>query len=195
MQKALILPPAAGSDDILLPGRRRVIQAAAAALTTVSLPGIAQVANFWDTPRELWLRRPDTREEVRAVYWANGRLVPEGYSAICQLLRDIHIGRAVQFDLTTLDIARGIYGWLLSANVPRPLIINSGYRHPRTNATEGGVKNSLHIQAKAIDLRIEGVSADSVARFGRYLSGGGVGFYPGKNFIHVDAGKVRFWRG
>lgn len=189
----LALPP--DGDDLLLPSRRKILRAATGAIASLALPALAQLPNFWDMPRELWLYRPDTNEQVRAVYWANGVIVPEGYDAICRLLRDTHMNMAVQFDLVTLDIARGVFGWLQGAGVDRPLIINSGYRHPKTNATEGGVRNSLHTRAQAIDMRIDGVSNESVARFGLYLAGGGVGFYPGKQFTHMDRGRIRFWRG
>jgi uncharacterized protein YcbK (DUF882 family) len=195
MPSSLILPPAPGQGDLLLPSRRRALGAAAAIIAQLATPSILHAANFWDEPRELWLKRPDTGEEIRVVYWAQGRLVPQGYDAICWILRDTHRNLAVQFDIVALDIARGIYGWLQGFGMARPLIINSGYRHPKTNATEGGVRNSLHTQAKALDLRIQGVSAESVTRFGLYLSGGGVGFYPGKEFTHVDCGRVRYWRG
>ncbi|GAB3552143.1 hypothetical protein GCM10027343_37310 [Noviherbaspirillum agri] len=117
------------------------------------------------------------------------------YHALCHILRDVQRNIAVQFDLVTLDIARGVYGWLQGFGMERPLIINSGYRDPRTNAKEGGVRNSFHTKAQALDLRIEGVSTASVARFGMYLAGGGVGFYPGKSFTHLDSGRVRYWRG
>jgi uncharacterized protein YcbK (DUF882 family) len=158
-------------------------------------PAFGQPRDFWSLPRELWLRRPSTGEEIRAFYWADGQIVPEGYWKICNLLRDVQRNEAVQFDIVTLDIARGIYGWLRANGVDSPLIINSGYRHPLTNAAEGGVRNSLHTQARAIDLRIEGVSSASVGAFAQYLAGGGVGFYPGRRFTHVDRGTVRSWVG
>lgn len=138
-----------------------------------------------------------TRDEiVREVYWADGQIVLPGYYRICQLLRDVHMNQAVQFDIVTLDILCGIGGWLQSFGIARPIIINSGYRHPQTNARiEGAHRNSLHMRAQASDVRIEGVSASSVSRFAAYLAAGGVGFYPGKNFTHVDRGRVRFFRG
>lgn len=165
----------------------------------MALPCFGQTQDFWSAPRELWLYRPATRfnasETVREVYWANGQLVPEGYFKICQLLRDVQMDLAVQMDIVTLDIARGVYGWINSFGIDRPIIINSGYRHPKTNASEGGVRNSLHTRAEALDIRIEGVSAESVTAFGKYLAGGGVGFYPGKHFTHLDGGRIRYWKG
>lgn len=175
--------------------RRRFLQAAAGSIAALAIPALAQQPDFWSRPRELWLYRPSTKETVRAVYWANGALVPDGYIKICKLLRDTHRNQAVQFDLVTLDIARGVQGWLEGNSMNRPIIINSGYRHPLTNAAEGGVRNSFHVKAMALDIRIQGVSSESVGRFGQYLSGGGVGYYPGKNFTHLDRGRVRVWKG
>jgi uncharacterized protein YcbK (DUF882 family) len=181
--------------DLLRPSRRRFVQAMAGTIAALALPVKGQASDFWSLPRELWLARPATGEEVRVVYWADGALVEAGYLQVCRLLRDVQRNQAVQFDLVTLDIARGVCGWMKSFGIEKPLIINSGYRHPLTNATEGGVRNSLHTRAQALDVRIEGVSAESVARFGQYLAGGGVGFYPGKHFTHLDRGRIRQWVG
>jgi uncharacterized protein YcbK (DUF882 family) len=190
------LTSAPGAGDLLLPSRRRFLRASAAAIAAITYPSIGLASDFWSQPRELWLHRPATGEMVREVYWADGELVLPGYYRICQLLRDVRLNQAVQFDLVTLDIARGIYGWLQSFGISKPIIINSGYRHPSTNSgIEGAARHSLHTRAQALDVRIEGISTESVARFGFYLAGGGVGFYPGKNFTHVDRGRVRYWRG
>jgi uncharacterized protein YcbK (DUF882 family) len=189
------LLPVQGCADIVAPGRRRFIQALAGVAACTIAPGFAQSSDFWSMPRELWLSRPDTGEQVRTVYWADGKLVLEGYLQLCTLLRDVQANSIVQFDLVTMDIARGLYGWLRANGIDRPLIINSGYRTRGTNTREGGVKDSLHTKAQALDLRIDGVSPDAVGRFGLYLAGGGVGFYPGKHFTHLDRGRVRTWVG
>lgn len=196
----MILLPAAGEADILVPSRRRFLQQLAGATACVTAPAFAHASDFWSLPRELWLYRPAGKgqprdEQVRVVYWADGKLIPEGYIQLCQILRDVQAGQAVQFDLVTLDIARGVYGWLRANGIDKPLIINSGYRSARTNANEGGVRNSLHTKAQALDLRIEGVSAETLSRFGRYLAGGGVGYYPSKHFTHLDRGRIRHWVG
>ena len=195
----IILPPTPGESDILQPGRRRFLSHLAGAAACVALPAFGQPTDFWSLPRELWLYRPASKgqpraEQVRVVYWADGRIIPEGYIQLCNILRDVQAGQAVQFDLVMLDIARGVYGWLRANGIDRPLIVNSGYRSSHTNANEGGKRNSLHMRAQAMDLRIEGVSADALSRFGRYLAGGGVGYYPGR-FTHLDRGRVRHWVG
>jgi uncharacterized protein YcbK (DUF882 family) len=192
--------PVAGESCILAPGRRRFLQQLAGTAACVAAPAFGQSSDFWSLPRELWLYRPAGKgqprdEQVRVVYWADGRIIPEGYIEICRILRDVQAAQVVQFDLVTLDIARGVYGWLRANGIDKPLIINSGYRSPHTNANEGGVRNSLHTRAQALDLRIEGVSTEALSRFGRYLAGGGVGYYPSKNFTHLDRGRIRNWVG
>lgn len=190
---SLVTPP--GAADILLPGRRNFLQGLAGVAAAVAAPAFGQSADFWSLPRELWLYRLATGEQVRAVYWADGQLVVDGYVRICKLLRDVQASAAVQFDLVTLDIARGVYGWLRANGIDKPLVINSGFRTAHTNAHEGGVRNSFHTKAQALDLRIDGVSSESIGRFGQYLAGGGVGFYPSKGFTHLDRGRVRTWVG
>ncbi|MFD2274259.1 YcbK family protein [Undibacterium arcticum] len=142
-------------------------------------------------PRELWLYRKSTGEQVRETYWDDGRIIPEGYIRLCKLLRDVQAGQAVQMDIILLDIMRGVYGWFEAYGVTKPLIINSGYRNVHTNAvTEGAARNSMHTYGKATDLWMAGISTEYMARLGVYLSGGGVGYYAQKkaSCISIRAG-------
>jgi uncharacterized protein YcbK (DUF882 family) len=54
-------------------------------------------------------------------------------------------------------------------------------------------KNSLHMQAHAIDIRIPGVSTLTLRDAALALHEGGVGYYPRSGFVHVDTGRVRTW--
>jgi len=82
-----------------------------------------------------------------------------------------------------------------------PYQIISGYRSPQTNerlrARGGGgvARRSLHMDGKAVDLRIPGVPLKELRDAALALGSGGVGYYPGSNFVHVDTGKVRSWSG
>jgi len=49
-------------------------------------------------------------------------------------------------------------------------------------------RNSLHIQAEAIDLRMPGVDTFKLRQAALALRRGGVGYYPHSDFIHVDTG-------
>jgi len=176
--------------------RREFLLKAAASCLAVGVPGISFGQTFWDIPRILWLKRTATGEERRVVYWADGALRPDGYKEACHLLRDVQANTTTPMDPVLLDIMRGIQGWFELAGIQRPIVLNSGYRSPKTNSkTEGASRSSLHVAGKAADIWIPDVPTDYLAKLASHLHGGGVGFYPSKGFIHVDSGRLRKWRG
>ena len=65
----------------------------------------------------------------------------------------------------------------------------------RHRQSRGVASNSYHIKGKAIDFRIAGVPLIKVKSSAENLRNGGVGYYPTSNFIHVDTGPVRTWKG
>ena len=77
--------------------------------------------------------------------------------------------------------------------------IISGYRSPVTNSmlrkTGGGgvAKRSLHMEGRAIDIRLVGVDTARLRDAALALGAGGVGFYPESDFLHIDTGPVRSW--
>lgn len=185
------------SESITDLSKRKFFLSSAACCLPLILPNsvLAKNNDFWDLPRSLWLYRPSTKEMVKEVYWYDGKLNEPGYRAICTLLRDVKAQKVVAMDLRLLDVLRGVQGWLEANGQEKPIITTSGYRSLATNqAIEGASKNSQHLAGKAWDGHIEGVSTDSLAKFGQYLSGGGVGFYQGRGFVHLDSGNIRTWR-
>tara|TARA_B100000674_G_scaffold428578_1_gene383904 strand:+ start:306 stop:713 length:408 start_codon:yes stop_codon:yes gene_type:complete len=83
---------------------------------------------------------------------------------------------------------------VLREHVGKPVIIISGYRSPKYNRKIGGAKKSQHMQAKAADIKIPGMSPAEVKativeliKEGKMHSGG-IGLYT--TFTHYD---VRGW--
>lgn len=149
---------------------------------------------FWHRPRELWLYRQDTKENLRAVYWRDGQFSAEGYWKICALLRDVHQNVMTTMDPALLDVLRGILGYYEQWQWPYPLVVTSGFRTAKTNnATEGAARNSMHLYGRATDVYMPGIPVKDLGRLGMYFQRGGVGFYPDNGFVHLDTGSIRAW--
>lgn len=145
--------------------------------------------------RALSFRNLHTDESLRAVYWAEGRVVAEGCARIAQVLRDHRTGEAHPIDCRLLDLLWSLSGALETRS---PFQVISGYRSPRSNAAlaaaSGGVaRNSLHMQGLAIDVRLEDAPLERLHGAATTLRGGGVGLYRQSNFVHLDVGRVRTW--
>ncbi|MDN0082341.1 DUF882 domain-containing protein [Crenobacter sp. SG2305] len=129
-------------------------------------------------------------------YFADGQLQMDGYNRINHLLRDVRANQVVDIHPVLIDILCGMQGWFRAYGQDRIIMVNSGYRNPATNAaTEGAAKNSFHMRGEAADVWIPDVPTDYLARLAMYLQAGGVGIYPNKNFVHVDRGNLRVWKG
>jgi uncharacterized protein YcbK (DUF882 family) len=145
--------------------------------------------------RTLVLHHQQTGERLRATYYADGRYQPETLHAVDRLLRDWHQDRTRPTDPRLLDLV-----WLLRQRLESdaPVEVLCGYRTPETNAllrrtSEGVARNSLHMRAMAMDLRLPGRSLRAVQAAALGLRRGGVGYYPQHAFVHVDTGPVRHW--
>jgi len=191
------------SPPPLVPTRRAFLLGLTSSLFTLEAVGAERPRfkvdqDFWKRPRELWLKRAENGEQVQVVYWANGEYRPEEYTKLCWLLRDLHVGKAVQMDTTLLNVLAGVQGYYRAYGLKGPLIVTSGYRTPETNARlarEGAARNSMHLYGRAADITLPGVPVEHLGRVNQYLYAGGVGFYPSKHFVHVDTGRPRTWRG
>lgn len=179
--------------------RRGFLVAASSTLAGLALPGgfawgAADDRAFWALPRRLRLYRPQTRDWVNEVYWADGQIVENGYARVCHLLRDVRGSEAVYMDPRLLDLIRAVQGYMEHYGFMNPLVINSGYRSRASNAaTEGAARNSMHVQGKAIDFTMPGVPSNYIGALASHYQGGGVGFYVKAGFTHMDTGTVRYW--
>lgn len=75
----------------------------------------------------------------------------------------------------------------------KPLTITSAYRTAAHNKAVGGATYSQHCYGMAADIRVQGVSVESVAAYAETLlkNKGGIGRYPAKagrsiGWVHID---------
>jgi uncharacterized protein YcbK (DUF882 family) len=166
--------------------------ASAAGLLSVS-PVLAAVTPAVE--RSLALYHTHTGERAEITYWRDGEYITQGLEAISQLFRDHRTKEQAEIDRGLLDT---LYALSLSLCEPGEFEIISAYRSPKTNemlrGKSGGVaKRSLHMQGRAIDIRVAGCKLKRLHEKAISLKAGGVGYYPKSNFIHVDTGRVRYW--
>jgi len=162
-----------------------------AAVCALPLPVIGAI----HAPRRLSFYHTHTRTELDIVYYDGDNYVPEALDRINIYLRDFRTRDIHPIDPGLLDIlfeARTA----LSSNQRFEVI--SGYRSPATNQmlrnnTDGVAKTSLHMQGRAIDVRLTDVRTSTLQRAALDLGRGGVGYYPQSDFIHLDTGNPRSW--
>lgn len=139
-----------------------------------------------------------TSESLRVVYREGPRYLTDALARIDHVLRDHRTDEVHPIDPALLDQLDRLAAMLGVGKDPYHVI--SGYRSPRSNAMlasrSGGVaKKSLHMEGRAIDIRIPGVPLARVREAALDMKAGGVGYYPGSDFVHLDTGRVRNWRG
>ena len=144
----------------------------------------------------LKLYNTHTGERIDVVYRRGDQYISDALANLDYFLRDHRTNDVRHFDPRLYDILAD-----LTASIGHPggeIDIVCGYRTPSTNEslrahTTGVAKNSLHIQAEAIDLRMPGIDTLKLRKAALALRRGGVGYYPHSDFIHVDTGRVRQW--
>jgi len=179
-------------------GRRRVLAfgLGAAALAIASPLKGALAAMPQSGVRTLGLVSTHTNEKIMATYWRDGVYDKGALKDINHVLRDHRSGEVAAIDRNLLDLLVELYHRTGSR---KAFQVISGYRSPKTNAmlasaSSGGVaKRSLHMDAKAIDIRLGDVALSDLRQAALGMKAGGVGYYRKSDFVHVDTGRVRQW--
>jgi uncharacterized protein YcbK (DUF882 family) len=182
------------------------LRAMAHAFVNVALPGEGLLPDEADETDdlpddgkkyELKLAHAHTDEVIDVVYRIGDTYIPEAIDKLSAFLRDTHNQEVSRFDPRTFDVLHTV---LLKLGKPDETVdILSGYRSQETNdelresGTTNAAKYSQHIQGRAMDIRVPGVSAARVRDAALSLDAGGVGYYPQSQFVHVDVGPVRQW--
>jgi uncharacterized protein YcbK (DUF882 family) len=170
--------------------------AGAAALWSFSKAAPAKAAPS-GAPRRIALLNLHTGERLEIEYFRNGTYAPEALTAIEVLLRDFRNGEQHVIDPTLMDYLVDVAEKL---GIPPAYSVISGYRSPETNErlherSSGVSQRSLHMQGRAIDVRMTGVDCADLAAHAQELKRGGIGYYRASNFVHLDTGAFRTWRG
>jgi uncharacterized protein YcbK (DUF882 family) len=146
----------------------------------------------------LRLHHLHTGESIDVVYRIGDTYLPEALARLNHFLRDHRTQDVSSYDPKEFDVLHAI---MSSLGRPNGIIdIVCGYRTPWSNAflrggsaKSGVAEHSQHMLAKAIDIRVPGVSTIALRDAALKLHAGGVGFYPVSQFVHVDVGPVRTW--
>ncbi|HCC54517.1 MAG TPA: hypothetical protein DEQ20_06280 [Desulfobulbaceae bacterium] len=182
----------------LLSSRRSFLKASL--LTTLALlqPGMAR-ASFSPAGQpsgRLNLYNTHTGEKINTSYRdPDGQYNAQAIKELNWLLRCHNTNEQHPIDLQTLDFLALVTTQLGNAN---EIHIISGYRSPRYNdhllsLGHKVAKNSLHLTGRALDIRIPGTALSTLQRTALSLRLGGVGYYPGEDFVHLDSGAFRAW--
>ena len=181
-------------DPLTQPAPRRLFLrglAGAAAAAFVPGPLLAGLRE----ERRLSFVHTHTHARLTVPYFADGAYLPEGLASLDDFLKDHRTGEAHPIDPALYDVLNDLR---LATGARAPFQVISAYRSPRTNPMlrghGGGVaRGSLHLSGRAIDVRLADVSSAALRDAALELRRGGVGYYRGPDFVHVDTGRVRRW--
>jgi uncharacterized protein YcbK (DUF882 family) len=174
---------------------RRTLLKAGCALAGVS--ATTMLARAASGGRRIALLNLHTGERVETVYFRDGAYVPEAFSALETCLRDFRTGTRHPIDPGLMDYLVEVAA---TVGIDPVFSVISGYRSPQTNAmlherSTGVAQRSLHMEGRAVDVRIVGIDCAALAARALDLKRGGVGYYRASDFVHLDTGQFRTWKG
>lgn len=194
----LAAPPSAPFD----PSRRRALRSLGAGAVALGLmhAGAGNAFAAAAAPsgtRRLVLLNTHTNETVRVDYCVDGRYCTDGLAQIDRVLRDHRSGDVHPIDRNLLDFLHDVAE---RCGRDAEFEVISGYRSPASNAMlharSGGVaRRSLHMDGRAIDVRLVGYDLAKLRDHALAMERGGVGYYRASQFVHLDTGRVRTWAG
>lgn len=165
-----------------------------AATALSPLPVFAGFRHLLQEERKLRFYNLHTDERLQICYCRNGLYDRRALKAVDHILRDHRSGRIHPIEPRLLDLLHAL-SLKTGSNI---FHVISGYRTPATNSMlrqDGRMvaSKSLHTLGKAVDIRMPRFDTKALYRVAVDLKGGGAGHYPGRNFVHVDVGRVRYW--
>jgi uncharacterized protein YcbK (DUF882 family) len=180
------------SPDAVVRSRRRFLQAAGAGLLLAPLGAVCARPSL---TRSLSLVNTHTGEALSAEYCSNGIYQASCLAQVDRFLRDFRNNEIHAIDPHLLGL---LYRLQVLANRAATYEVISGYRSPQTNAalrraSAGVAEHSLHMDGRAIDVRMTGFPSRKLRDLALSLRSGGVAYYARSDFVHLDTGPVRSW--
>lgn len=188
-----------GLDPLVLPtsiSRRQFLRRTSAlAAGALVLPAGPSAGSLLSSTQTLKLLNVHTGEELELRGRPDRDYDRATRLQFSNLLRDHHADEMREMDPALIDI---FFALAAVTGSEGPFEILSGYRSPETNNWlrshhRGVAEHSMHIEGKAVDIRMERVSTRQIRAAGLALAMGGVGYYPRSNFVHLDTGSIRTW--
>jgi uncharacterized protein YcbK (DUF882 family) len=175
--------------------QRRGFLRGLAGLSVAALGGPALLLADDRAERVLSFAHTHTGERLSVPYFADGHYLAEGLARLDHLLRDHRTGEEHPIEPALFDLLNDLQ---LATGTREPFQVISGYRSPKTNAKlrsagRGVAKRSLHMDGRAIDVRLADVGSSVLRDAALELKRGGVGYYRQSDFVHVDTGRFRTW--
>lgn len=175
--------------------RRRVLSLGAATMCVPLLLLSGRAASAAALPRALSFLHTHTGESLSLVYAHGERYLVDALARVNWFLRDFRNGESHPIDPQLLDQLHAVRE-LTGSRAPFEVI--SGYRSAATNQAlqrsgRGVATHSLHLEGRAIDVRLADVALSDLRDAAMSLQAGGVGFYAETRFVHLDTGRARHW--
>ncbi|MDE3060963.1 MAG: DUF882 domain-containing protein [Pseudomonadota bacterium] len=172
--------------------RRQFVKLGLCAASLATLPRMAWASA---PARQLSFYHIHTGESVRLAYFENGRYMPGALQELNHFLRDWRTSDAHDIDPALFD---QLYTLQQLVDMPGTYHVICGYRSPKTNQmlhshSDGVAAHSLHLEGRAIDIYLPGKDLSLLHKAALSMQAGGIGYYPGSGFIHMDTGRVRHW--
>ena len=177
-----------------------IAASAGVSLTRVGFDQAAEPAPAEDKllERHIELFNTHTNETLSVVFKRGEKYDDTALAALRNVLRDHRNGESHDMDAGLYD---QLYDLALAAGCEPCYEIISGYRSPESNDQmssrpgSGVAKKSLHMQGRAMDVRLKNCTCEKLRDLALAAAKGGVGYYRRSNFVHIDTGAFRTWVG
>ncbi|HYE36057.1 YcbK family protein [Methylocaldum sp.] len=175
--------------------RAFLTRAGIAAVGALLLPSADAFAKAFSRERKLSFHNVNTDEELTLLCCPQQYYDRRTLYRFSHFLRDHRTDSVHTMDPALLDL---LYAVSVFTGSRGTFQVISGYRSPETNRmlrkiSHGVAEHSMHMEGKAIDIRMSDTNTRTIQKAALALQQGGVGYYRRSDFVHLDTGKVRSW--